>query len=102
MLLIIPEKVKSLATVKLRVAAPSAASAAKVNIPVFVPSPSVTSAPIVIALLIVLAVVLSDEIVPPLSIKVPVPIELFVMDPTEPDPALPIRIAPAVKVVLPV
>jgi 16S rRNA A1518/A1519 N6-dimethyltransferase RsmA/KsgA/DIM1 with predicted DNA glycosylase/AP lyase activity len=47
-LLIIPEKVKSLATVKLRVAAPSAASAAKVNIPVFVPSPSVTSAPIVI------------------------------------------------------
>ena len=42
-----------------------------------------------------------DEIVPPLNINVPVPTELFVILPTLPDPALPIRIAPAVKVVLP-
>ena len=52
-------------------------------------------------MLIVLAVELSDEIVPPLSIKVPVPIELFVIEPTEPDPALPILIVPVVNVVLP-
>ena len=48
--LIIPEKITPLATVKLRVAAPSPAFPAKVNTPVFVPSPSVTSPPIVMAL----------------------------------------------------
>ena len=48
--LIIPEKITSLSTVKLRVAAPSPAFAAKVNTPVFVPLPSVTFPPIVIAL----------------------------------------------------
>ena len=99
MLLIIPEKVTSLATVKLRVAAPSALFPVKVNAPVFVPSPSVTSPPNVIALLIVLAAVLPDEIVPPLSIKVPVPTALLVIVPTV---STPILIVPVLNVVLPV
>ena len=98
--LIIPEKVTPpvVVIVNVRVAVPSPVAPANVKTPLLVPSPNVALPVNAIALLIVLAVELSEEIVPPLNVKVPVPIELFV---TEPDPALAIKIVPAVNVVPP-
>ena len=40
--------------------------------------------------------------VPPLTINVPTPIALDVIEPTEPELATPANIVPAVKVVVPV
>ena len=99
---IIPVKSIALETVSVRTAVPRLPAALKVNLPVLVASPRVTSAATVKVLNTLRGVVPPAERVPPFKVSEPVPSAPLVMAPTAPAELCPICNVPALTATLPV